>query len=65
MAVPSPVPLSAWDCIVNESMRRRVFWTTQLDACDRYSICGRECAMPGLVYVDTPTPAPLTGGGSG
>jgi hypothetical protein len=63
MAIPSPVPRSVWECVRNESMRRRVFWTTQVDACGVYFVCGNECAIPGLVYVtgEEPMPAPVEG----
>lgn len=57
MAVPSPVPKSAWECVRNEAMGRRVFWTTQLDACGGYVLCGHECSIPGLVYEDKEEPA--------
>jgi hypothetical protein len=61
MAVPSPVPKSAWDCVRDDSRRRRVFWTTQPDACGEYIICGHVCSIPGLVYVpgEEPAPAPV------
>jgi hypothetical protein len=67
MAVPSPVQKSQWDCVRNESMRRRVFWTTQVNACGEYVLCGHECTIPGLVYVtgEGPTPAPVEGSSDG
>lgn len=31
---------------------RRVFWTT-MESCGRYTVCGADCSIPGLQYVDT------------
>jgi len=48
--IPSPVPQSPWDCLRNTPPRRRTFWTTQLEACGSDFLCGRPCAIPGLIY---------------
>lgn len=40
-------------CLEQNIGRRRIFWTTQQEACGDYVLCGHECAIPGLQYVDT------------
>lgn len=40
-------------CLDQNVGRRRVFWTTQQMACGEYVMCGHECAIPGLAYVDS------------
>jgi phage gp46-like protein len=52
MAVPSPVPQSPWECLRDQPPRRRIFWTTQPEACGDYMLCGYECDIPGLIYTD-------------
>lgn len=39
-------------CIRQNVGRRRIFWTTQQNACGEYQMCGLECSIPGLVYLD-------------
>jgi len=41
-------------CIEQNIGRRRIFWTTQHQACGEYTMCGYECSIPGLVYEDKP-----------
>jgi hypothetical protein len=43
-------------CISQTAGRRRVFWTTQPQACGEYMACGVQCLIPGLVYVDQTEP---------
>ena len=40
-------------CLDTVAGNRRVFWTT-MDSCGRYTLCGAECSLPGLVYQDKP-----------
>lgn len=40
-------------CAPDIQGRRRVFWTTMM-ACDTYNVCGVDCAVPSLKYVDKP-----------
>ena len=40
-------------CIGQNEGRRRIFWTTQQNACGEYVLCGHECAIPGLEYLDS------------
>jgi hypothetical protein len=40
-------------CLEQNVGRRRIFWTTQQEACGEFVLCGHECAIPGLQYVDT------------
>jgi hypothetical protein len=40
-------------CLPSDEGRRRVFWTT-MDSCGRYNLCGAECSIPGLQYIDKP-----------
>lgn len=40
-------------CIEQQVGRRRVFWTTQPLVCGEYFLCGHECVIPGLEYIDT------------
>ena len=40
-------------CLDQNVGRRRIFWTTQQEACGDHILCGHECAIPGLEYVDT------------
>jgi phage gp46-like protein len=44
-------------CLEQNTGHRRIFWTTQPEACGTYSTCGVECAIPGLVY-EVPEGAP-------
>jgi hypothetical protein len=37
-------------CLDQNTGRRRIFWTTRAQACGSYTLCGVECAVPGLVY---------------
>jgi hypothetical protein len=43
-------------CLAQQIGRRRVFWTTQPQACGGYFLCGAECQIPGLEYVGPPPP---------
>lgn len=38
-------------CLEQAIGNRRIFWTT-MDSCGRYSLCGEECVIPGLQYID-------------
>jgi hypothetical protein len=38
-------------CTPDITGRRRVFWTTMM-ACDTHNVCGIDCAIPSLQYVD-------------
>jgi hypothetical protein len=40
-------------CIEQQVGRRRVFWTTQPLVCGEYFLCGSQCVVPGLEYIDT------------
>lgn len=40
-------------CAPDITGRRRVFWTTMM-ACDTHNVCGIDCAIPSLQYVDKP-----------
>lgn len=55
---PETAPLSAGlspddPCFLGNLGRRRLFWTTIQDACGTYELCGNECSIPGLQYVDS------------
>jgi len=39
------------DCLTGTEGNRRIFWTT-MDSCGRYNLCGAECSIPGLQYID-------------
>lgn len=39
-------------CLGQNAGRRRIFWTTQQAACGEYFLCGHECSIPGLEYVE-------------
>jgi phage gp46-like protein len=41
-------------CLDQNVGRRRIFWTTQVQPCGSYTVCGTECAIPGLEYEDHP-----------
>jgi phage gp46-like protein len=59
MAVPTPSQarkLITDPCLEQNKGRRRVFWTTQQEACGEYFLCGNECSIPGLQYVDNDDP---------
>jgi hypothetical protein len=43
-------------CLAQNAGRRRIFWTTQPEACGSYVSCGVECSIPGLVYEDSTEP---------
>jgi phage gp46-like protein len=43
-------------CLTADVGRRRVFWTTQPQTCGSYALCGEECVIPGLEYVDSEKP---------
>jgi phage gp46-like protein len=49
-------------CFSQNAGRRRIFWTTQQQACGEYVLCGQECSIPGLQYVDTDDPHVSPGG---
>jgi hypothetical protein len=40
-------------CIDQNIGRRRLFWSTRAEACGTYTVCGAECAIPGLEYEDS------------
>lgn len=42
-------------CLAQNFGRRRIFWTTQQAACGEYTLCGYECAIPGMEYIDQPS----------
>ena len=42
------------DCLPDDAGRRRVFWTT-MDSCGSYNLCGADCSLPGLQYVEQPS----------
>ena len=48
-------------CLDQSIGRRRVFWTTQPQACGEYTLCGHPCQIPGLEYVDNDDPYPDQG----
>jgi phage gp46-like protein len=37
-------------CLEQTTGHRRIFWTTRVEACGSYNLCGIECAIPGLEY---------------
>jgi phage gp46-like protein len=37
-------------CFKDTTGHRRIFWTTRAEACGSYTMCGTECAIPGLKY---------------
>ena len=48
-------------CLEKDVGGRRIFWTTRPNACGEYTMCGYECAIPGLEYenhhdLDQPPP---------
>ena len=49
-------------CLEQNIGRRRIFWTTQQEACGDFVLCGHECAIPGLEYVDSSEPHVTPGG---
>lgn len=38
-------------CVQQNAGRRRIFWTT-VDACGDFVMCGQQCSIPGLKYID-------------
>lgn len=40
-------------CAPDIQGRRRVFWTTMM-ACGTHNVCGIDCAIPSLQYIDKP-----------
>ena len=48
-------------CLTQQAGRRRVFWTTQMQACGEYTLCGAPCVIPGLEYIDRDDPYPDPG----
>jgi hypothetical protein len=44
-------------CLNQNVGRRRIFWTTQQQACGEYVLCGQECSIPGLAYEVNNQPA--------
>lgn len=48
-------------CLEQQTGRRRVFWTTQMEACGDYTLCGSPCVIPGLEYIDHDDPYPDQG----
>jgi hypothetical protein len=43
-------------CLTQNIGRRRIFWTTQQAACGDYIVCGYECKIPGLEYINSDEP---------
>jgi hypothetical protein len=43
-------------CLDQQIGRRRIFWTTQAEACGDYTLCGSPCVIPGLEYIDKDDP---------
>jgi len=43
-------------CIDQNVGHRRIFWTTRVEACGSYNLCGIDCAIPGLQYEEVETP---------
>jgi phage gp46-like protein len=41
-------------CVESQVGQRRIFWTTQIQPCGSYTMCGSECAIPGLEYENHP-----------
>lgn len=41
-------------CLDQNIGRRRLFWSTIERSCGEYNVCGFDCAIPGLQYVDSP-----------
>ena len=39
-------------CLEQNLGDRRIFWATQPSACGTYNMCGVDCSIPGLVYVN-------------
>jgi hypothetical protein len=37
-------------CFDQNTGRRRRFWTTRVDVCGSYTVCGHDCTIPGLEY---------------
>lgn len=37
-------------CLEKFTGTRRSFWTTRVEVCGTYTVCGSECAIPGLEY---------------
>jgi len=48
-------------CLALNEGHRRIFWTTQTRVCGEYTLCGNECAIPGLEYQDSDAPYPDQG----
>ena len=48
-------------CIDQNTGRRRIFWTTRAEACGSYTLCGIECAIPGMEYENIDAPYPDQG----
>jgi len=45
-------------CLEPSTGHRRMFWTTRAEACGTYTLCGVDCAIPGLEYEDIENPDP-------
>ena len=43
-------------CLDQNVGHRRVFWTTRAEACGSYTLCGHDCAIPGLEYEEIDAP---------
>jgi hypothetical protein len=43
-------------CLGQNVGRRRTFWTTRVDVCGDYVLCGTVCTIPGLEYEDIEEP---------
>jgi phage gp46-like protein len=45
-------------CLEEKLGHRRIFWTTRVEACGSYLLCGIDCSIPGLEYEDIADPYP-------
>jgi len=43
-------------CLAKDVGNRRIFWTTRPDVCGEYNMCGHQCTIPGLEYIDLEEP---------
>ncbi|MGY3615656.1 phage GP46 family protein [Bradyrhizobium sp. USDA 10063] len=47
------VTLADDPCLAQNTGRRRIFWTTRVEVCGNYTLCGEPCTIPGLEYEDS------------
>lgn len=43
-------------CLDQNVGRQRSFWTTRMEVCGNYNLCGVNCSLPGLEYEDREEP---------